>query len=391
MMQSFKRVKLFVFPVILILVIAITLGIFVCFSLAGCKTTKTETTAATTAAETTATYTQSNDSTDQKGENSIVKQQDFNNPIIEQRADPWVYKHTDGFYYFTASVPEYDRIILRRAKTIQSLGTAEEAVIWEKHASGEMSIHVWAPEIHYIDGKWYIYFAAGGLGGDKWGIRPYVLECVDENPITGTWIEKGMMQKTLEDKLSFTDFSLDATTFEHNGVRYLVWAQKTSERNNPSNLYIAEMENPWTIKGEPVMISKPELPWEIIGFWVNEGSAVIKRNGRIFISYSASATDSNYCMGLLTASDTADLLDPNSWSKSPEPVFKTSEENSQYGPGHNSFTVSEDGTKDIFIYHARNYKDIVGDPLYDPNRHTRAQVLNWNDDGTPNFGIPVAD
>jgi beta-galactosidase len=390
-MQSSKRVKLFVFPVILILVIAITLGIFACFSLAGCKTTTTETTAAVTAAETTASETQSNDSTDQKGENSIVKQQDFNNPIIEQRADPWVYKHTDGFYYFTASVPEYDRIILRRAKTIQSLGTAEEAVIWKKHASGEMSIHVWAPEIHYIDGKWYIYFAAGGLGGDKWGIRPYVLECVDENPITGTWIEKGMMQKVLEDKLSFTDFSLDATTFEHNGVRYLVWAQKTSERNNPSNLYIAEMENPWTIKGEPVMISKPELPWEIIGFWVNEGAAVIKRNGRIFMSYSASATDSNYCMGLLTASDTADLLDPNSWSKSPEPVFKTSEENSQYGPGHGSFTVSEDGTKDILIYHARNYKDIVGDPLYDPNRNTRAQVLNWNDDGTPKFGIPVAD
>jgi GH43 family beta-xylosidase len=368
------------------------------FSLSGCKTTTTTTettaavnTAATTAAATTVAETQSNDSTDQKGENNIVKQQDFNNPIIEQRADPNVYKHTDGYYYFTASVPEYDRIILRRAKTIQGLGTAEEAVIWEKHASGEMSIHIWAPEIHYIDGKWYIYFAGGGLDGNKWGIRPYVLECVDENPITGTWIEKGMMQKVLEDKFSFTDFSLDATTFEHNGVRYLVWAQKTSERPNPSNLYIAEMENPWTIKGEPVMISKPELPWEIIGFWVNEGPAVIKRNGRIFISYSASATDSNYCMGLLTASDTADLLDPNSWSKSPEPVFKTSEENSQYGPGHNSFTVSEDGSKDIFIYHARNYKDIVGDPLYDPNRNTRAQVLNWNDDGTPNFGIPVAD
>lgn len=366
MVQSFKKVKLFVFPGILILVIAITLGIFVC-------------------------CTQSNNSTDQKGENNIVKQQDFNNPIIEQRADPRIYKHTDGFYYFTASVPEYDRIILRRAKTIQGLGTAEEAVIWEKHASEEMSIHIWAPEIHYIDSKWYIYFAAGGLGGNIWGIRPYVIECVDENPITGTWIEKGMMQKAVEDKFSFTDFSLDATTFDHNGVRYLVWAQKTSELNNPSNLYIAEMENPWTIKGEPVMIATPEYSWEKIGFWVNEGPAVIKRNGRIFISYSASATYSNYCMGLLTASDTADLLDPNSWSKSPEPVFKTSEENSQYGPGHNSFTVSEDGTKDILIYHARNYKDIAGDPLYDPNRYTRAQILNWNEDGTPNFGTPVPD
>ena len=254
-----------------------------------------------------------------------------------------------------------------------------------------MSVHIWAPEIHYIEGKWYIYFAAGGLGGDIWGIRPYVLECVNENPMTGTWIEKGIMQKSPEDKFSFTSFSLDATTFEHNGVRYFVWAQKTGEFNNPSNLYLAEMENPWTIQGEPVMIATPEYSWEKMGFWVNEGAAVIKRNDRIFISYSASATDSNYCMGLLTASDMADLLDPNSWNKSPELVFKTSEENSQYGPGHNSFTVSEDGSKDILVYHARNYKDIVGDPLYDPNRHTRAQIFNWNEDGIPNFGVPVAD
>jgi len=366
MLESFNRVKLFILSGILILVIVITLGIFVC-------------------------CTQSNNSIDQKGENSIMKQQDFNNPIIEQRADPWVYKHTDGYYYFTASVPEYDRIILRKAKTIQDLGIVEEKIIWEKHDSGEMSVHIWAPEIHYIDGNWYIYFAAGGLSGDIWGIRPYVLECVNENPITGTWIEKGIMQKSPEDKFSFTSFSLDATRFEHSGVRYFVWAQKTSEFNNPSNLYIAEMENPWTIKGEPVMIAIPEYSWEKIGYWVNEGAAVIKRNDRIFISYSASATDSNYCMGLLTASDTVNLLDPNSWSKSPEPVFKTSEKSSQYGPGHNCFTVSEDGTEDILVYHARNYKDIKGDPLWDPNRHTRAQKLYWNSDGTPNFGIPVAD
>jgi GH43 family beta-xylosidase len=332
---------------------------------------------------------QSDNSIKQKGKNDLVEQQYFNNPIIEQRADPWIYKHSDGFYYFTASVPEYDRIILRRAKTIPDLSKAEEKILWKRHDFGEMSIHIWAPEIHYIGGKWYIYFAGGGLGGNVWGIRPYVLECGDKDPMVGRWIEKGMMQKSPYDKFSFNDFSLDATTFEHNGVRYFVWAQKTSEFHNQSNLYIAEMKNPWTIKGKPVMISTPECPWEKIGFWVNEGAAVIKRNYRIFISFSASATDSNYCMGLLTALDTADLLNDDSWHKFPEPVFKSSEEHSQYGPGHNSFTVSEDGTKDILVYHARNYKSIAGDPLYDPNRHTRVQYFEWNEDGTPNFGTPV--
>jgi GH43 family beta-xylosidase len=335
--------------------------------------------------------TQLNSTEYQKGENFILKSIEYENPIIEQRADPWVYKHSDGYYYFTASVPEYDRIEIRRAKTIQELGSVDGVTIWRKHNSGEMSVHIWAPEIHYIKGKWYIYYAAGGLGGDIWGIRPYVLECSDENPLTGNWQEKGIMKKSAEDDFSFSNFSLDATTFIHNEVRYFVWAQKTHELHNPSNLYIAEMENPWTIKGKTAMIATPEFNWEKRGFWVNEGPAVLKRNNRIFISFSASATDSNYCMGLLSASDTADLLNPKSWSKSPEPVFKTSEENSQYGPGHNSFTVSEDNSKDVLIYHARNYRYIVGDPLYDPNRHTRAQVFDWNVDGTPNFGTPVPD
>jgi GH43 family beta-xylosidase len=315
----------------------------------------------------------------------MATKEQFNNPIIEQRADPWVYKHTDGYYYFTASVPEYNRIVLRREKTIKGLATTEEKVIWTRHTSGEMSAHIWAPELHYINGKWYIYFAAG-QAEDIWKIRPYVLECRDENPLVGTWTEKGMIQKTASNTEAFTNFSLDATTFEHNGKRYLVWAQVAGES---SNLYIADMINPWTIEGKHVRISTPDYIWERQGHHVNEGPCVLKRNGKIFISYSASATDANYCMGLLTASDTSDLLNPKSWMKSLEPVFVSSEATNQYGPGHNSFTVAEDGKTDILVYHSRNYKEIMGDPLNDPNRHTRAQVFLWDENGTPNFGVPV--
>ena len=104
------------------------------------------------------------------------------NPIAEQRADPWVYLHTDGYYYFTASVPEYDRIIVRRAASVQGLTAAEERVVWRRRESGPMSQHIWAPEIHCIDGKWYIYFAAGERD-DIWKIRPYVLECAGDKPM----------------------------------------------------------------------------------------------------------------------------------------------------------------------------------------------------------------
>lgn len=308
----------------------------------------------------------------------------FKNPIIKQRADPWIYRHTDGYYYFSASVPEYDRIEIRRATTIQGLDSVPPKVVWGKYPTGKMSANIWAPEIHFIANKWYIYFAAAREDA-IFDHRVYVLENSSANPLEGNWVEKGQI------KMNWESFSLDATTFEHKGVQYLVWGQRDPQIRGNSNLYIASMINPWTINGRQVMISKPEYDWEIIGFWVNEGPAVIKKNGRIWLSYSASATDFNYCMGLLTASDDSDLLDANSWKKSPSPVFQTNERTGQYGPGHNCFTVSSDGTEDILVYHARNYKKIEGDPLYDPNRHTRAQKLNWNPDGTPDFGTPVAD
>ncbi|MFB9358406.1 family 43 glycosylhydrolase [Actinoplanes nipponensis] len=309
----------------------------------------------------------------------------YTNPLVSQRADAHIVKHTDGYYYFTATVPEYDRIVLRRATTLQGLTTAPETVIWRKHASGVMGAHIWAPEIHFIDGKWYVYFAAGA-SADVWAIRMYVLEGTGANPLTATWAEKGQIRTAWE------TFALDASTFVTNGVRYLVWAQAEPGIDTNSNLYIARMGNPWTITGTPTRIAVPTLAWERRGgVEVNEGPAVIQRNGRVFLTYSASATDANYCLGMLTAPAGANLLSAASWTKTPEPVFVSNATTGQYGPGHNSFTTSEDGQSDVLVYHDRNYAAISGDPLRDPNRRTRVQKLYWNADGTPDFGIPVPD
>jgi len=306
------------------------------------------------------------------------------NSLIEQRADPWCIRHTDGNYYFTATVPKYDRVELRRARTIAGLRDADPKVIWRKHDSGPMSYHIWAPEIHHIGGKWYVYFAAG-RAEDIWAVRIYVLECTAPDPLTDKWAEKGQL------KTNWDSFSIDATTFEHGGKRYLVWAQTDPNIRSHTNLYIAQMDSPGSITGRQVMITRPEYEWEQAGGGGNEGPAVLARNGHVFISYSAGAADHNYCMGLLTADESANLLDPNSWQKSPVPVFETCADNSQYGPGHNSFTVAPDGKTDLLFYHARNYRDIQGDWLGNPDRHTRVQKLNWKQDGTPDFGKPVPD
>jgi GH43 family beta-xylosidase len=151
------------------------------------------------------------------------------------------------------------------------------------------------------------------------------------------------------------------------------------------------MSSPWTITGTVARISTPTYAWERRGYAVNEAPAVIQRNGRVFMSYSASATDANYCLGLLSAPAGANLLSASSWSKSANPVFASSSANGQWGPGHNSFTKTEDGANDVLVYHDRNYRDISGDPLNDPNRRTRVQRLTWNSNGTPNFGVPVRD
>ncbi|MFW6205822.1 MAG: family 43 glycosylhydrolase, partial [Gemmatimonadota bacterium] len=289
----------------------------------------------------------------------------------------------DGTYYLTGSVPAYDWIEIIKAESLQGLAMAEPVVVWRKHEDGPMSHHIWAPELHYVDGTWYIHFAAGRADA-IFDIRMYVLENDSSDPTQGEWVEKGQVQGTTWDT-----FSLDATMFEHEGVWYLVWAQKDPEIEGNTNLYIGELENPWTLRGEPVMLTKPEHDWEIQGYLVNEGAAVLKRNGRIFITYSGSATDHRYAMGLLTADDDADLLDPTSWTKSPEPVFRSSPGNHVWGPGHNSFTTSRDGSVDVMVYHARPYRDIMGNSLYDPNRMARMQRIEWAEDGTPIFGEPV--
>lgn len=308
----------------------------------------------------------------------------YNEPFIAQRADPYVYKHTNGVYYFTASVPEYDRIVLRKADFFEGLPKAEEVTVWEKHSEGIMSIHIWAPEIHYINGAWYIYYAAGEKD-DIWAIRPYVLECKHIDPIKGEWHELGQMKGA--DVYTFRDFSLDMTVFCHNKQWYCAWAEKVSVGKKISNLYIARLKSPSQLESQQVLLSSPDYDWERIGFWVNEGPAFIKHGDRIYLTYSASETGACYCMGILSANIDADLLDPKVWKKERLPALKTDFEKGLIGPGHNSFTKSEDDKKDIMVFHARNYDVIEGDPLNDPNRNTYCMYIEWDENEKPVFSF----
>lgn len=317
----------------------------------------------------------------------------YPNPFIPERADPYVTRGSDGYYYFTASYPAlhdefhgYDRIVLRRSKTVEGLASAEEKAVWLAHKEGIMSKHIWAPELHEIKGRWYIFFAAGN-SEDKWHIRPYVLSCDGNDPMNDSWSENGKVQALCEDKTSFNSFSLDMTCFEHKGKHYLIWA----EIIGASSLFMAETDPdcPWKLKSMPVLLSKPEYPWEKVRFPVNEGASVLKGEDKVFIFFSASGTGAEYCMGYLWADSDADLMNPASWSKTTAPVLETKDLQGEAGPGHNSFVYDEEGSL-LLVYHARpqshfekNCGTYDDEPLYDPCRHARIKEVTFDNGGFP--------
>lgn len=315
--------------------------------------------------------------------------------FIKDRADPYITKGSDGYYYFTASYPMYgkddaegyDRIILRRATDIQSLSTAEEKVIWHEKNSDTSFRFIWAPEIHEINGKWYVLFAASGSKDNVWDIDCHIIMCEGNNPYDDNWIDIGKFKSCDGDNFSFRGFSLDMTHFECNGKHYVSWAQNGGN----SNVYLATInpDKPWETTSPAMLLTKPEYDWERVNIPVNEGPSAMIHDGRIFLAFSASATGPEYCLGLMYADVNSDLTDIKSWTKLDRPILTSDDLDGEYGPGHNSFVKDENGDW-IFVYHSRDeicfsgkcgYSD--GDSLYDPCRSARIRKVKWDSDGLP--------
>ena len=327
----------------------------------------------------------------QSGDTMSVKTDIF----INDRADPFVTKGSDGWYYFTASYPMYakndaegyDRVILRRARTIDGLKNAEEKTIWDEKDSETSFRFMWAPEIHEINGKWYVLFAASGSENNVWDIDCHIIMCEGNDPYNDKWIDKGKFEACEGDEFSFRGFSLDMTHFECNGKHYVAWAQNGGN----SNVYLATVdpEKPWKTTCKAMLLTKPEYEWEKVNIPVNEGPAVMIHGGKVFLAFSASATGPEYCIGLMYADEKADLMDINNWTKLSKPLLTSNDLKGEYGPGHNSFVKDENGEW-VFVYHSRDEKCYKGecgygdqDPLYDPCRSARKRKVLWDENGFP--------
>ena len=310
--------------------------------------------------------------------------QTFTNPLLPSGADPWsIYK--DGYYYYTHTMQ--NKLVIWKTKSLADLKTAEKKTIFVPPSGTAYSKELWAPEIHFIDGKWYMYFAADD--GQNKNHRMYVLENKAQDPFKGKWEFKGKVAD------ASNKWAIDGSVFKYNKQLYMVWAGWEGDVNKQQDIFIAKMKNPWTIEGKRYKISSPQFEWEKHGDLndpgnpphvnVNEGPQILMNKGKVFLIYSASGCWTDfYALGMLTLKG-KDLLNATSWEKSKQPVFKQSKENGVYAPGHNSFFKSPDGKEDWILYHA-NSEPGQGCGVH---RSPRAQKFTWHADGSPNFGIPV--
>lgn len=348
--------------------------------------------------------------------------------FVEGMADPCIYwDEQTGYYYMTGSyfpeegdaidgndkTEQYDRVVLRRARTLEGLQSRKDQVtIWKvgnqgfTNADGSQADrghrYIWAPEIHRVGDYWVVYFTESHsslfdiychvlvLPGDQ---DPYETALTASNQAS-QWKDYKMTSNQASDPFSLA-FCLDMTYFKDavNGKSYVIWAGKPTAayQGSSTDLFIATVDEsqPWIITSPATRLTKSDYGWERVRYCVNEGATVLQNDGNVFMCYSVSGTGSEYAIGMCNAKGGADLLDISNWTKSPYPLLTSRDVDGEEGPGHNSFTVDQDGNA-IFVYHARptshNYQKCGkynGEPLNDPCRHARLKRVHWAADGMP--------
>jgi GH43 family beta-xylosidase len=302
----------------------------------------------------------------------------FTNPV-QNGADPWMLK-ANGTYYYQQTMG--DRVRLWQTDDPTQLESAISRDIFIPQDGAPNSKNVWAPEIYNLDGKWYVYYTAGD--GQDVNQRTWVLENTSNDPMTGEWVDKG---KIYNENADF--WAIDGTVMEYNNNRYFVWCGRPDATNVDltQKIYISKMKNPWTLEGDVTLLSEPEYDWERVGFGVNEAPEVLEGPNGYFLTYSASycGTD-DYALGMLTLKPGGDPMVVTDWEKSATPVFSKKPENNAYGPGHNGFFKSPDGSENWIIYHA-NLNSGEG---CSTQRNVRMQPFVFGDSGQPQFGEPVS-
>ena len=304
----------------------------------------------------------------------------FTNPIFEG-ADPWIIQH-DGKYIVCLSDANRS-IAIHVSDDLTKLGPKH--IVWQAPQTGPYSREIWAPELHRLDNRWYVYFAADD--GDNRNHLSYVLESAGDDPLGPYEIRGPIYTGDDPEQKKNNRWAIDATVLEHREKRYLIWSGWADD-SDEQWLYIAPMKSPWELAGPRVRLChNADYLWERVGEQpdqrgLHEGPQILKHGGRTFIVYSASSSwQPTYKLGMLALKQDGDPLNPQDWIKSKQPVFRGTEDT--YGVGHASFVKSPDGREDWIVYHAKRDRNDGW------ARAVFVQPFAWGSKGRPRFGTPV--
>ncbi len=317
------------------------------------------------------------------------------NPILPI-ADPFV-TYFEGSYYITGTGTGTSVRIWASAR-LTSIGDAAGALVWAPQ-EGQPLRDIWSPSMFLLPYKgaeyWFIYVTAS-IDDTYEGHRLYVLQSQGRDPL-GPYTFKGRVAG-VEDATA-----IDPSLLRVHGALYLLYVKA----DGANITYIARLSDPLTQGGAETPLIYPDQPWERgmnaaeggvalpdesavphhtqPTYPVAEGPTALYYEGRTFIAYSGSHTgNKTYCVGLLVYDGQGDPLRQESWTKK-GPVFRYSAANGVYGPGRATFTTSPDATEHWMVYHAKASAAFTVD-----GRTARAQRFMWNEDGTPDFGVPMS-
>lgn len=275
---------------------------------------------------------------------------------IRPGADPWVIARR-GKYYWSQSNNPAQSICLWESDSLDEPG--KRHTIWRAPRRGPYSRELWAPEIHFFNGRFYVLFAASN--GRNENHRTYVLISENDDPFSEYELHGPVYTGDSEDGESNNRWAIDATYFVHQDKFYLIWSGWEDDQDI-QYLYIAPLQDNLTQTAGPrvKICDNADYLWERVEErpetrGLAEGPEILRApNGRVFLSYSCGASWlPTYKVALLELVG-SDPLDPNSWKKFDKPWFQSDE--FQFGVGHGSFIRDTTGQM-RYYYHAKTKRE----------------------------------
>ena len=289
---------------------------------------------------------------------SISAESTFTNPVVNSdHPDPGVLRLADGsFVAVTTSNDASNSFPILTSPDL--VNWQERGYVFPEGKQPEWTVSdYWAPEIHEVDGKYYVIYTAreGSTKLLSLGIA------YSDQPL-GPFIDKG---EPMLQNLTVPVGVIDVTYFREEGKDYLIWKTDDNAQNKPTHIFIREFDFitlSFVESSEIVELLRSDRDWESN---INEGPWMIKHGDLYFLFFSASGfTDPKYSVEVARSHS---LFGP--FEKKSTPILHTDWDLEMYGvdssfvgPGHCSAVWLEEKGSWWMVFHAWKFGKVGQEP-----------------------------